>query len=50
MDYQKESLRLHYEWKGKLEIKSRATVSNKDELSLAYTPGRLSLVLKYKRI
>ena len=39
MDYQKESLRLHYEWKGKLEIKSRATVSNKDELSLAYTPG-----------
>ncbi len=39
MDYAKESLRLHYEWKGKLEMKSRATVNNKQELSLAYTPG-----------
>ncbi|HZK39555.1 MAG TPA: NADP-dependent malic enzyme [Clostridia bacterium] len=39
MDYAKESLRLHYEWKGKLEITPRATVSNKEELSLAYTPG-----------
>lgn len=39
MDYAKESTRLHYEWKGKLEVKSRVTVTNKDELSLAYTPG-----------
>ena len=39
MDYAKESLRLHYEWKGKLEIRARATVNNKEELSLAYTPG-----------
>ena len=39
MDYMKESLRLHYEWKGKLEMTPRATVNNKEELSLAYTPG-----------
>ncbi len=39
MDYAKESLRLHYEWKGKLEVTARATVKNKEELSLAYTPG-----------
>ncbi len=39
MDYMKESLRLHEEWKGKLEIKSRAKVNDKDSLSLAYTPG-----------
>jgi malate dehydrogenase (oxaloacetate-decarboxylating) len=39
MDYAKESLRLHYEWKGKLEITPRATVNTKEELSLAYTPG-----------
>lgn len=39
MDYAKESLRLHYEWKGKLEVVPRASVSNKEELSLAYTPG-----------
>ena len=39
MDYAKESLRLHYEWKGKLEVTPRAAVDNKDALSLAYTPG-----------
>lgn len=39
MDYAKESLKLHYEWKGKLEVTPRATVNNKEELSLAYTPG-----------
>lgn len=39
MDYAKESLKLHYEWKGKLEVIARATVKNKEELSLAYTPG-----------
>ena len=39
MDYAKESLKLHYEWKGKLEMKSRASVDSKEALSLAYTPG-----------
>ena len=39
MDYAKESLRLHYEWKGKLEVTPRAAVDSKDALSLAYTPG-----------
>ena len=39
MDYAKESLRLHYEWKGKLEVTPRAAVDNKEALSLAYTPG-----------
>ncbi len=39
MDYRKESLRLHGEWKGKVEVIARAKVDNKDALSLAYTPG-----------
>ena len=39
MDYREESLKLHYEWKGKLETKPRARATNRDELSLAYTPG-----------
>ena len=39
MDYAKESLRLHYEWKGKLEVTPRASVDSKEALSLAYTPG-----------
>ena len=39
MDYAKESLRLHGEWKGKIEVVSTVPVSNRDELSLAYTPG-----------
>ena len=39
MDYSKESLKKHYEWKGKLEVTSRAKVQNKQDLSLAYTPG-----------
>ncbi|MDD6436206.1 MAG: NADP-dependent malic enzyme [Clostridiales bacterium] len=39
MDYAKESLRLHGEWKGKLEMVSRVPVESKDDLSLAYTPG-----------
>ncbi len=39
MDYKKESLRLHYEWKGKLEVTARAKVDSTDALSLAYTPG-----------
>ena len=39
MDYAKESLRLHEEWKGKIEVISTVPVATKDDLSLAYTPG-----------
>lgn len=39
MDYRKESLKLHEQWKGKLEVTARAKVNDKDSLSLAYTPG-----------
>lgn len=39
MDYRAESLKKHYEWKGKIEINSRAKVNDKEDLSLAYTPG-----------
>ena len=39
MDYAKESLRLHAEWKGKITVEAAVPVSNKEDLSLAYTPG-----------
>lgn len=39
MDYAKESLRLHGDWKGKIEVVTTVPVENKDDLSLAYTPG-----------
>jgi malate dehydrogenase (oxaloacetate-decarboxylating) len=39
MDYAKESLRLHKEWKGKIEVNATVPVATKDDLSLAYTPG-----------
>ena len=39
MDYAKESLKKHAEWKGKIEVVSRAKVRNADDLSIAYTPG-----------
>ena len=39
MDYAKESLKMHYELKGKIEMVSRAKVDSKEALSLAYTPG-----------
>lgn len=39
MNYSEESLKKHFEWKGKLEVTSRAKVENKQDLSLAYTPG-----------
>ena len=39
MDYAKESLRKHAEWKGKIEIVATVPVSSRDDLSLAYTPG-----------
>ena len=39
MDYAAESLKMHYQLKGKLEITPRAAVDSKEALSLAYTPG-----------
>ena len=39
MDYAKESLRLHGQWKGKIEVISTVPVESKEDLSLAYTPG-----------
>ncbi len=39
MDYAKESLRLHGQWKGKIEVVAKVPVGTKEELSLAYTPG-----------
>ena len=39
MNYAEESLKKHYEWKGKIEIKLRADVNSDEALSLAYTPG-----------
>ena len=39
MDYAKESLRLHGEWKGKIEVVATVSANDKESLSLAYTPG-----------
>lgn len=39
MDYRKEALKLHGEWKGKIEVVATVPVKNKEDLSLAYTPG-----------
>ena len=39
MNYAEESLKLHEQWKGKIEVVSRVPVGNKEDLSLAYTPG-----------
>ncbi|MBR1672187.1 MAG: NAD-dependent malic enzyme [Fretibacterium sp.] len=39
MDYARESLRLHEQWKGKIEVVATVSVATKDDLSLAYTPG-----------
>ena len=39
MDIRQESLKLHYEWNGKIEVISRVPISNSEELALAYTPG-----------
>ena len=48
MDYAKESLRLHEEWKGKIEVISRVPVKDKEDLSIAYTPGVAEPCLKIK--
>lgn len=39
MDYAKESLRLHQEWKGKIQVVTNVPVETQEDLSLAYTPG-----------
>lgn len=39
MDYAKESLKKHYEWAGKIEVKATVPVKSKEDLSIAYTPG-----------
>ena len=39
MNYAEESLKKHYEWKGKIEVTQRVEVKDKEDLSLAYTPG-----------
>lgn len=39
MDYAAESLKLHYDWQGKIEVTLRAPLETADDLSLAYTPG-----------
>lgn len=39
MDYMEESLRKHYEWAGKIDYAAKAPVRNKEDLSIAYTPG-----------
>ena len=39
MNYAEESLKLHYQWKGKLETVPKMKVASKQDLSLAYTPG-----------
>jgi len=39
MDIRQESLKKHYEWNGKIEVISRATINTREDLSLAYTPG-----------
>ena len=39
MNYAEESLKKHYEWRGKIEVTTRTVVNDKESLSLAYTPG-----------
>ena len=49
MDYAKESLKKHYEWRGKLEIVPRAPVDDRESLSLAYTPGVAQACLEIQK-
>jgi len=49
MDYRKESLKKHYEWKGKIETTPRVKVLNKEDLSLAYTPGVAEACLEIEK-
>lgn len=49
VDYARESLRLHREWRGKLETVPKMAVRTKEELSLAYTPGVAAPCLEIQR-
>ena len=49
MDIRAESLKKHYEWQGKLEVVSRVPITNREELSLAYTPGVAEPCLEIQR-
>ena len=49
MDYAKESLRLHEQWKGKIEVIATVPVETKEDLSLAYTPGVAQPCLEIQR-
>lgn len=49
MDYAKESLRLHGEWRGKIEVRATVPVTTKEDLSLAYTPGVAQPCLEIQR-
>ena len=49
MDYAKESLKLHYNLRGKLEVQPRVTVDSREALSLAYTPGVAEPCLEIQR-
>lgn len=49
MDYMKESLKKHYEWRGKIEINTRSKINGKDDLSLAYTPGVAQACLEIQK-
>ena len=49
MDYAKVSLEKHYEWKGKIEVASRAAVDSSEALSIAYTPGVAQPCLEIQR-
>lgn len=49
MNYREESLKKHYEWKGKLETVPKMKIENKDDLSLAYTPGVAEACLEIQK-
>ena len=49
MDYAKESLRKHYEWKGKIEVNATVPIATKEDLALAYTPGVAAPCLEIKK-
>lgn len=49
MDYMKESLKKHYEWRGKIEINTRSKINGKEDLSLAYTPGVAQACLEIQK-
>ena len=49
MDIRKESLKKHYEWCGKIEVVTRCPIENREDLSLAYTPGVAEPCLEIQR-